>query len=295
MTKKDETAEVIKQLLLYAVIPGIVVAVSNFLVKKVLPESAKDYTDIVSYILVLAIIGVVFLRLQGMHGRKWTFLVVSLVTVTIIVGVGYFLQSVLQEQRTVYFAVDASEHVNGLFTEIRPRIKLTTMPIPEQVEVGLAVFGGGLSGKFGCDDITELVAPSRKQDSVPRISQAVDLLAEIKPSNYGNLQSAALFALTRLAGRRGVQQVVIVTSGIDSRCGNLDRAALDSLAEQKNIEFEIVVTAVGNLSDSDRKTLQAFTNGRLITTGTADLPKVIEQILTTPPSPYKPYNYGNSK
>jgi len=74
MTKKDETPEVIKQLL-YVVIAGVVVAVSNILVKKLLPESAKDYTDIVSYILPLAIIGVIFLRFQGLQGRKWTFLV----------------------------------------------------------------------------------------------------------------------------------------------------------------------------------------------------------------------------
>ena len=262
------------------VIAGVVVAVANFLVKKLLPESAKDYTDIVSYILLLALIGVILLRFQGLAGRKWAFLVVALVTVTIIATVGYFLQSALQEQRTVYFVVDASEQIYGLFTEIRPRIKLTAMPIRDQVEVGLAVFGGGLSGKTGCDDITELVAPSRKQESVPKISQAVDFLTEIKPSNYGNMQGAALYALTRLAGRRGVQQVVIVTSGIDSRCGSLDRAALDSLAKQKNIDFEIVVTAVGNLSDSDRKNLQAFTNRQLITTGTADLPRVIEHIVT---------------
>lgn len=279
MTKKDETPEVIKQLL-YVVIAGVVVAVANFLVKKLLPESAKDYTDIVEYILLLALIGVIFLRFQGLKGRKWTFLVIALVTVTIIATVGYFLQLALQEQRTVYLVVDASEQIDGLFTEIRPRIKLTAMSIPEQVEVGLAVLGGGLSGKNGCDDITELVAPSRKQESVSKISQAVDLLAEIKPSNYGNMQGATLYALTRLVGRRGVQQIVIVTSGIDTRCSSLDRAALDSLAKQKNIEFEIVVIAVGNLSDSDRKNLQAFTNGRLIVTGTADLPKVIEEILT---------------
>lgn len=297
---KDADKQELVRNLIYTVIGVLILAIANIAFRALLPDLADDYINIFSGVLLLILLGLVWLNIAKQPSKQqrtkiWSFAIVGLVTVTLVVAFGYLIGSAFFEKRTVYFVVDASEHMDGLLTDVSPRIKLTTLPIPEQVEIGLTVFGSSLSGKSGCDDITELVAPSPKQKSVPQVSQAVDLLAELKPSSYGSIQNAALFALTRLTNRRGVQQIFIITSGIDTRCGNLDRANLDTVAIQKNVEYELVIATVGNVSDSDKQILQTFTNGRFIAAGTAaELPKIIEQILNEPPSTYKSYNYGYS-
>jgi hypothetical protein len=287
-------SELITQLL-YTIIGVIILAVANVIVRNLLPDFADDYINIFSGILLLIILGLAWLRFTKRPGAKgWSLVIVIATTLILIVGVGYFVWSTLAEQRTVYFMIDASEHMKDVFEEVSPRIKLNTLTVPDKVDVGLAVFGGSVGGKVGCDDIEELVPPSPKQNSVPEVSRAVDLLTQVKPSGVGNLHGAVLFAISRLAGRRGVQRVTVITSGLDKRCSNLDRAALDTAAAQKKVELELVVLTVGNISESDKADLQNYASRRIyINAKTPDeLPSKLQVILSAPPSPYDLYYFG---
>jgi hypothetical protein len=151
------------------------------------------------------------------------------------------------------------------------------------------VYGSGLSGNSGCDDISELVEPSPKQDSIPEISQAVDLLASIKHSGVGGLQNAIMYAISRLVNRRGTQQVFVITSRVDDKCDPLDRSIVDAVASRNNIELELVIVSIGALSKSEMQTLETYAD-RYVHVGTSDeLSSVIDDVLTVPPSVYRLY------
>jgi hypothetical protein len=229
----------------------------------------------------------------GFVGARISWLLVLLVTLALLSGVGgFFLWQAWQEQRTVYLMIDASENMQGLLEEMAPRIQLTTMSIPDRFSLGMAVFGGGLSGQTGCNDTTQLVPPALKSESAAQIDQAIHSLVELPPIGEGSLQNAALYALEQLQGRKGVQQIFLITSGIDSRCDDLDRDELNAFAAQKDIEYELVVITIGDVSDTEQQILERFSYGRYINAGTSgELPDVFEKVITTPPSSYDTYQY----
>lgn len=194
-----------------------------------------------------------------------------------------------------YYILDASEFTGDLSPQVMAKLKLSLRidSIPNNKDVGLAVFGGETRGVIGCNDIEELVTPSPKERSVSEINDVIDLLINFKPSGPGNIQGAILFALEKLKTSPGTPRIVLITSGIDERCGPLDRSALDKFAQENNMSFELVPYAV-NMSEADKSVLQAYgTNNILISAESVDqIPAQIEIILNAPPASNDLYYFG---
>ncbi|WJW70314.1 hypothetical protein OZ401_005045 (plasmid) [Candidatus Chlorohelix allophototropha] len=216
--------------------------------------------------------------------RKWALLIVSIISIVAFSSFIIVILITLPEKRTVYMMVDASDKMTTTLPQIRPRINLTTMSIPDGVDVGFAVFGGGFGTGGNCKDVSQLVPPSPKQDGIPLISKAVDSLIDLKPTGFGNLQYAATYALAQLAGRQGLQQILIITSSIDIRCGIPDRSEIENAASQKGIsKLEIRVIAVGSVTEQEELILGKFTNNEYYILGSAsELSSTIENVLKYP-------------
>jgi hypothetical protein len=198
-------------------------------------------------------------------------------------------------RQTDYYIFDASENTGELSQQVRAKLNLslTTDSIPNNKDVGLAVFGGGTRGNYGCNDIEELVSPSPKEKSVLEINAVVDSLVNIPPSGPGNIQGALLFALEKLKSRHDIPRIVLITSGIDERCALLDRNELDKFSQENNMRFELVILTVG-MSEADQIRLREYaTNQILINAENPDqIPAKIEVILNAPPASNDLYYFG---
>lgn len=237
----------------------------------------------------IVVFGIMLSRDQNLGARKWSVTLAVSVTLILVLTTSYFMLSAFLEERTVYFVVDVSANAEGLSKEIFTRVNLGFEQIPDNVNIGLAIFGGNIVGQSGCNDITELVSPAPKQESIPQIEKAINNLSIVTPSGDSALQNSIIYALSRLAGRRGEQQIFVVTASVDSRCGVLDRKFLDSIAAQSDTKYEIVVVHVGEISDTDSKILIAFANRFVNVSTTAELSNVIQEVLDTPSSIYQIY------
>ncbi len=236
----------------------------------------------------IVVYGIVLSGNQKLESRKWSITIAVSVTLILVLTASYFMLSAFLEQRTVYFIVDTSASTQDVSREIFNRVNLGIEQIPDNVNVGLAVFGGSIGGQSGCNDITEIVKPAPKKESVPRINQAISKLSDITPSGNNILQNAVIYALSRLAGRKGVQQIFVITSSLDSICGIPDRKFIDNIALLNKTDFELIVVSVGVLGD-DRSTLTAFAD-RYINIETAEkLSPIIADVMYTPPSLYDIY------
>ncbi|MBE0669648.1 MAG: hypothetical protein IH588_03595 [Anaerolineales bacterium] len=209
--------------------------------------------------------------------------------------VGAFWVKGQAARQTDYFILDASENTGELFQQVRAKLNLTLTvdSIPNNKDVGLAVFGGGTRGNYGCSDIEELVPPSPKEKSAPQIDAVVNSLVNNKPSGPGNIQGAILFVLEKLRSRPGTPRIVLITSGIDESCARLDRTALDKFAQENNSRFELVILTV-NVNEADQIKLRAYaTNQILINAENSDqISNSIEVILNAPPASSDIYYFG---
>ncbi len=236
------------------------------------------------------VFGIVLSGYQKLNSRKWSISIAVSITLVLVLTASYFMLSNFLEERTVYFLVDESANAQNVSREILTRLNLNVDQIPDNVEVGLAVFGGSIGGETGCDDITEMVKPTPKQESVPQIKQAVIELLNITPSGDAILQNSIIYALSRLSGRQGIQQIIIMTDSLNSKCGILNRKFLNTLAYQSNTKYEITIIYIGQISKSDSKNLAAYADHFVDISTAGELPSVIQEILFTPPSLYKIYN-----
>lgn len=211
---------------------------------------------------------------------------------------GALLLKIYSIRQTDYFILDASQYTGGQFQQIRARLNLilNSDSIPNNKDVGLAVFGGGTRGEHGCDDIEELVPPSPKEKSASEIQSIVDSLADIPPSGPGNIQGAVLFALGKLKSAPGVPNIIVITSGIDESCELLDRSAADQFAAENHIRFRLLFLTVGNnITDAELSRLSDYATDKIVIT--ADNPDQvaakIQGILNAPPASTNLYYLGN--
>jgi hypothetical protein len=277
----DQSNSDIVRELVYLVIGGIAVVSSNIFIRRLLPSIPDDFIHLLSYLL-LALGLFIFLR-----GRRFL-LPLAFTVIGILITVSLF-RIFFAEERTVYFVIDASSNMRGRFEQIRSRIELQAMGMPADIDYGLAVFGGHLSGEVGCNDITALVPPLPKDVAVPEISRAVSLLVDLEPRGVGALQEAVLHTIDQLEGRRGIQQIFVITSAIDAACDPLDRAAIEDTVNANRIEVELIVVSVGALHEPDALALEHYADRYIPLETAVELPAVIEEVVGTPPLPYGAY------
>lgn len=277
--------------LLIGVIIGVILQGSQPTGNSTSSNVLANLAYVLAVILILGIIayGGILLKYQDLGARKWSLTIAISVTLVLVLAASYFMLSAFLEERTVYFIVDASANAQDVSQEIFGQTSLGLEQIPDNVDVGLAVFGGRISGLDDCYDITELVKPSPKQESIPEMNQAIRLLSKITPSGESALQNSIVSALSSLTSRQGVQQIIVVTASLDSTCGRLDRKFLDTIASRSNIKYEIVMIYIGELSEEDSKTLSEFSNRFANIRTSEELSNIIQDVFFVPPSLYQIY------
>jgi hypothetical protein len=215
-------------------------------------------------------------------------------TLVLVISALYLLCDRYITRDTVFFIVDASENMQAYFKEVEPRINLLASTVPDNVETGLMVFGGRITILRECDDIASLVAPSPKQTSIPAIDKSIQQLTNLRPQGRGTLQRALLKALTELSERQqelpergGIKQFVVITSGVDISCGDLDREELEIAADQKDIDFQLTIITIGPVMEEDKILLERFADKYFNVQSPEQVPEVAE----TAVSEFKGY-YG---
>ncbi len=285
MMEKIRQSELQKKLI-FSVLSLTIVSIVDFLIQAIFPNLEGKVSIIITGILVLIIITLFWKRFIRLVRQKPSTLVVIMVTATLLFILSNYLFTTFSERRTVYFLVDSSEQMTNLFSKIGPRIKLEASTT-DRVDVGLTVMGGNLGGRTGCNDTTELVKPMPYKDGFPKIIQELDLLEKIEPHGFAPLQYAVIQAINTLANRRGIHQIFVVTSGIDTRCGSLDRVEVDRIALEKHVQFELVIISVGTVSEQQQSYLSYFSKGQYVYLQYPDeLDKYLNSVINSPPAQY---------
>lgn len=236
-------------------------------------------------------------------------LVISSVIFTIF---GFFVVNriiVGNEKPTWIFIVDATEQSTEIFQQqILNWTRLNTTTLTTDVnDIGLIFYGGEMNGNPGCSDISELVEPLPKFESLPLIQshfsnlehEILSLSGSPPPRGIGSIQESVIFALSRLQKRRGRHGIVIITSGINNGCDNvqpLDRAMVNSEAEQYRYDFHIRIL----VQDCTRLTTEAMESFLQFAdippcqndVETTDIAHEIVNIVNTSPSVYFHTYYG---
>lgn len=279
--------------LIFAVILCLVVAVvGNFITSYLALDAARVLLYVVSGGILLLIMTRYFIFAR--RKNSWRSIVISLTVLTILMVPVYLSFVRLLDRHTNYFLVDASAGMQPIFASVSPKLKLNARMVPDNTEVGLGVFGGAISGKTGCDDFEELTRPGPKPQVIPDLDEKVDLVMQLRPQGPGNLQGAILKVLPSLANRPGIQRITVITSGLDTSCGPLDRRAVEARAQELGIQYEIAILAIGDVNNQTKTQLEAFSTNKAFINADKpeDLPRKIEIILSRPPGSANLGYYG---
>lgn len=281
--KIDQIIETGVKAVIGIVVAGIVAAIDlTFL--PIFRESDKAFVHIFVALAVL----LVFLAIW--FAKNLTYRLVIAFSTVVILGLALAFRSVFIEQRTVYFIIDASEGMRGQIVNVNPILYINTQTVPRRADIGLILVGSGLQGNRGCTDFIE-IEPAPREENVPLVQEVSSHLESVPLNGYGNLQGAVLYALEHLVGRRGPHQIIIITSQVDDRCGQLDRAAVDHIIEASHMMVEIILVPVGEVSEEDLGQLNAFANRVIVAVDPVSVPGIVQEILTAPTFPYGHY-YG---
>jgi hypothetical protein len=258
----------------------------GFILQSISPDLNRELGSVIFAIgIILGLVFLIlFIKASGILRR--VILVLMVFLLALVACITYIVFSGPPRRGTVYLIVDASENMRGRFQRLGSRISLTAARAPENIDVGIMLVGGGISGATGCDDISPLVKPAARQTSLPEIEKRTQLLNDLDPQGVGTLQRALMKAIKEeLVGRPAVQQIIVFTSGADIRCGRLDRPLLDLAADQSKVQFILSIISVGPQSKSDEAILQGLADrGKYSNIDNAsEIPTIV------PPKIYPPY------
>jgi hypothetical protein len=282
----------------------ITLGVLGMLIGAVLPSSS-DLPSVsairtirgISYFLIVIMLVSLFplfrsiqtLDINRSQKRIWIF--VSALTFLLATTLSLFLVIALLKQRAVYFVIDASQGSLIIQRDIVEQIGVVSREAPQNVDIGIAVYGGGLSGQPGCNDFVELIPLSENQpDTFARINDTIGLLSSISPSGVSPVQESLEFSIQRFVGRKDQQRIVVITSGFEGGCQRLSKEKIKSIVAQLDIDTEIVIIAFGDIPENELLALQSLTDTEIIRVqGEADLRAALQNLLNVPPSLYELY------
>lgn len=288
MKKLEQQPEYVKGFVFFALFELIITGILLLAVRWIFPE-ARDETRNIIVGAIQMVIAILWIYRETHVNR---FRRPAIILIAIVVGVVItVLLWVTVEQRTMYFVVDASSNMSGHIGEIK-RVELETISAVGKNAFGLMVFGGGLSGKVGCNDIKYLVEPSPDERSLEDISTALRALTDLQPTGFGGLQNAVMAAIELLKDRKGLHQIFVITSGYDDRCEDLDRADVDELAGRLGVRYELIVVTIGALSEAERVIFDGYADRHMNTVDALDVKQAIQDVVRSAPLPYGPYSHS---
>lgn len=139
-------------------------------------------------------------------------------------------------------------------TDIANLVSLAIQHVPDNYEVGLMI-AGGAGAQDPCSNILSIQPPALKRAFEADIQSKLAYLNDFKPQGPGNIELAVLEAIKILGGRKNVQEIIVITSGVDERCGSLDGNLLKLAASQYNVQFTLKILSVG---DENKNTKEKY-------------------------------------
>lgn len=219
----------------------------------------------------------------------FSFLLVSSLAITSIVVCKTALR-----RGTVYFIVDNSTNMQAVTSGISPILQLSASNVPDNLDIGMMTFGGGISGSLDCDDFIPLVPPTPRTEAISTLKERSNDLGSVRPQGRGGLQNAIIHALVDiLAERNAVQQIFVITSQVDRTCGVPDPGAIELAAKRVGTKFSLSIITIGSVSPGDEAILRNLAhNGQYFNIPTQnEVPTVVPTIINPPVGVYgAPYN-----
>lgn len=219
--------------------------------------------------------------------RKWANLYGLTIYTFLLLAVFYWLCGRYQLRGTAYLIIDRSSTMAGTVQGFEPAVHLTMDSISDDLDLGMAVFGGGISGTTGCSDHVQLVKPGPRDINKLEIDKQIERLANFQTQGPGPAQSALLQAVTQdLVGREETQQIVLITSGRNTTCGTIDRSLLDFAGREKGVTFSLSITTIGPQDPAVEEALKHMADRYVNLTSVEELPNAIPTLISPPRGVY---------
>ena len=184
-----------------------------------------------------------------------------------------------------YIIFDYSTNMQGVLrgTKVGSLISVAAAQVPDNTDVGLMMSGDPIVGDENeCYRAKQIQPIAPKSEGLTNIEKSVAYLDDFSPQGPGNIENAILQAINNLAGRKDVQEIIVITSGLDETCEPLNRNILDIAAGVKDVKYSIIILAVGEQSEATTQKLSHFAHKYREVPLAQDIPSSVETIVGEP-------------
>ena len=269
--------ELVKDPVSSGLISALIVAVGVVIIRSIFPGLEADALTLFSVI--AGLIFVVLVRLR----RSW--LLSGFIGLTVFAVLANFFSPKPAQRGGAYIIFDLSQEMQSALSsvDIPSLIDVTAPAVPDNVDVGLMIAGGVFDNTLGeCSRALEIIKPGPKSINIPLMEEKISNYSRFIPEGPSNIEYAVLQAIRNLVGRQNVQQIIVITSGVDETCGKLDRNMLRVQASQSGVQFALTVIMIGQQSPSTRKLYQDFADNVEVIDSAAEVQQTISTVVAQP-------------
>lgn len=286
-TEHEEAGSQFTSSLLTNVLSGVIVAAVAVAIQRYfLPSASETLLSVVAGIVSLVLVFLLH-KFQKRRADGKSLELLSLLVFPIIVAIAVLFM--VEDRRTGMLILDVSDQMSDKLKAVTTYIN--SARLPDEIDyIGLISYGGGLSFKAGCDDVTVQVEPTERAKGDQEIRDKLNVIALAKPSGPETIQSAIVSAIEALKGRKGFHRLILISAGdIGSTCDPLSREFIDEKARSLGVDYELSVIVVGEPSPDDVSRLRGFARTDLIVVPLDEVPGAIESELARPK--FSPYDF----
>lgn len=269
--------EISKAPLISDIIAALLITIASVIFKRAFPSLSVDLLIVFSLLALITFL--IILRLN----KSW---ILGGTVVLIFLGILVLIFGQKSAPRGgAYIILDYSNNMQSILkgTNISNLFSLAAAQVPDNVDVGFMIAGDPFAGDQNeCYRVKEIQPPAPKPTSLPNIQSSTVYLNDFAPQGPSNIENAVIEAINRLAGREDVQEIIVITSGLDESCEILNRSLLNLAAGEKKLQYALTILAVGKQKESDIIRLRHFANKYKEVALAADIPASVSTIIKEP-------------
>jgi hypothetical protein len=257
---------------------GFLILLATIIFKRAFPALSADILAISVFVAIIVFVVIIY------YHHSWA--LAGSIILLLFAFLALFLAPKPAQRGGVFIIVDLSENTQEIFkgTSISHLISLAMAQVPDNMDVGLMISGDPINDPENeCRKITQIQQLEPKEKFLPDIQNSLEYLDDFIPQGKGNLEYTILEAMKMLSGReKNVQEIVVITSGLDERCDLLDRIKIEDAADRYSVRYALTILAVSHQKESVSDRYKVIANKYQEVELAKQIPEKISTIVAEP-------------